>query len=65
MTTKELRTNGFTIYPIGRKICFVDTRNGYTSPCYKPEICEEKLLEYMGAHRITYPHSYPQADFIA
>jgi hypothetical protein len=53
MTTQQLRLNGFHIYPIGRKVCFVDTRNGYTSPSYDPDTCQEKLAEYMGAHRVA------------
>ena len=53
MTTQELRRNGFNIFPVGRKVCFVDTRNGYCSPSYDPDTCEEKLMEYCNAHRVA------------
>ena len=50
-TKAQLRSAGFSIFPVGHKVCFQDTRNGYVSPSYDSETCMEKLLEYMGAHR--------------
>jgi hypothetical protein len=52
MTTAQLRAIGFTIYPVGRKVCFVDCRSGYTSPAYDPDTCESKLMQYISAHRV-------------
>lgn len=52
MNTAQLRAQGFSIYPVGRKICFVDCRSGYTSPAYDPDTCKAKLMEYVGAHRV-------------
>ena len=52
MTRQQLSVNGFTIFPVGRKVCFLDKRNGYCSPSYDPETCEAKLLEYCNAHRV-------------
>lgn len=51
MNSMQLRANGFTIFPIGRKVCFVDNRNGYCSPSYLPHVAETKLAEYLGLHR--------------
>jgi len=52
-TRSQLRAQGFNIFPVGRKVCFVDTRSGYCSPSYDAETCEEKLLEYIGVHRVS------------
>ncbi len=50
-TKTQLRSAGFSIFPVGHKVCFQDCRNGYVSPSYDPDTCMEKLLEYMGIHR--------------
>ena len=52
-TRSQLRAQGFAIFPVGHKVCFQDCRNGYVSPSYDADTCMEKLLEYMGAHRVT------------
>lgn len=52
MNNAQLRAQGLSIYPVGRKVCFVDCRSGYTSPAYPAEVCEEKLVQYIGAHRV-------------
>ncbi len=48
---RELRSAGFTIIPLGHKVCFQDQRNGYISPSYDADTCMEKLAEYIGLHR--------------
>jgi len=50
-TKSQLRAAGFHIFPVGHKVCFTDTRNGYTSPSYDADTCMQKLLEYIGLHR--------------
>jgi hypothetical protein len=50
-TKSQLRSAGFSVFPVGHKVCFVDNRSGYMSPSYDAETCMQKLLEYIGIHR--------------
>jgi len=51
--SQHLRANGFHIFPVGHKVCFTDVRSGYTSPSYDADTCYQKLMEYIGLHRMT------------
>jgi hypothetical protein len=51
MTTSQARVLGFAIIAYGHKFCFIDTRNGYTSPPLHETTMWDKLDDYIAKHR--------------